>query len=38
MSEPEEPEERAEQVFKKIKWACSNCDMMNTCPVYSVNM
>lgn len=37
MSEPDDPEKRAEKVFQKIKWACSNCDMMNTCPVYSIN-
>lgn len=34
---PKNPEDAAERIYNKIKWACSNCDLMNTCPVYSVH-
>nr|WP_240872135.1 hypothetical protein [Acidianus infernus] len=34
---PKNPEEAAERIYNKIKWACSNCDLMNTCPVYSIH-
>lgn len=34
---PKDPESYAEKIYNKIKWACSNCDLMNTCPVYSIH-
>jgi len=32
---PSNPERGGEVIFKKKRWACSNCDFLQTCPVYN---